>query len=82
MSNQRNVDALTKLLADWAASDEPDGNEELAHWLASHGVLAPSALINGEVMAIWNTDPRYTPDHSGGTGDCRRMLERIARGDR
>ena len=83
--NQRNVAALLAIMelpeaprsGDYLQSHE----ELLADWLASHGVLVPSTLNNGQVQDVWSTMPTPMDPLHGSTEQFRLALERIAKGE-
>jgi hypothetical protein len=86
--NQRNVEALAALLArspweivlrdeDRRAVDEDAVSTTLAEWLASRGVLVPSALTDEDAAVIGRTEAR-----AGFLAlNVSRALDRIAKGE-
>jgi hypothetical protein len=85
--NEANVMALAGLLAEYRdePGDDPARYREAAEWLASRGVLVPSALTDEEVFRVTDLGPvdRMSPDEYTPTGAriVRYELERIAKGD-
>lgn len=91
MANERNVVALYELLQLASVRRNDPGeqivNRELARFLASRGVLVPSALTDEEAVAVncaadEPTDPSFNADFTKPVaGATRAALERIAKGE-
>ena len=87
--NQRNVEALASLLQEAGIRHGLDkGYSDLAEWLASRGVLVPSALTDDELDRLPGLDSEYYGESVYMATEaphirkaCRSALERIARGE-